>query len=396
MVNEKQMTMKLQIESLKESNDFLNILFENITSALFILDENVRLKSVNDSFSVLFQKREEEVLGKYCGNALGCFFTVDEKRDCGSTSFCGTCKLRENLLKTMTQEVPVTKQILARDFVIKGKREVKYFSYSTRYIHYNGEQYILVIVDDHTELEQKRRELEEKNKELAELNKLKSQFLGVAAHDLRNPMGAIHAFAEMLRDAKDNFSIEEVDEYLKIIQESSKFSLNLLNELLDISKIEMGHLDLVFEELDVVDLVNETVKINSIFARKKKIKIDVVFSVENRMLHLDKNKIEQVLHNLLSNAIKYSNSKTKIEVQLTESEKEYTISVKDEGVGIPEEELSQLFTNFGRTSAKTTANESSTGLGLAITKKIVTAHRGTISANSELGVGSVFSFTLPK
>jgi signal transduction histidine kinase len=113
-------------------------------------------------------------------------------------------------------------------------------------------------------------------------------------------------------------------------------------------------------------------------------------------VNLDKNKIEQVLHNLLSNAIKYSNPDTSISVSITNQNSLIKISIKDQGVGIPESELSKLFTEFGTTSAKTTANESSTGLGLAIAKKIVNGHGGEILAKSKLNEGSEFLFTLPK
>jgi signal transduction histidine kinase len=388
--------MSIQLQNLKESNEFLNILFDNITSALFIVDHQARIENVNDSFSVLFQKREEQLLGELCGNAIGCMFAIEEDVDCGTTSYCDKCDLRKNILKTMSEKVPSFKNKLTREFYTQDLKEQKHFLYSTKFIQFNGEEYILIIVDDHTELENNKKKLEEQNQKLKGLNEQKSKFLGIAAHDLRNPIGAINSFSDILLESDAAFSQEEKTEFLGLIKESSQFSLQLLNELLDISKIELGKLELNKSEQDIDKVVSQVIKINKVFARNKNINIDFNSNLAQKEINIDKEKIEQVLHNLLSNAIKYSESNTSIEVGVFEQNSVITISVKDQGVGIPDNELNQLFQAFGTTSAKTTANESSTGLGLAIAKKIVNGHNGEIKVNSVLGEGSEFLFTLPQ
>jgi signal transduction histidine kinase len=388
--------MSIQLQNLKESNEFLNILFDNITSALFIVDHQARIENVNDSFSVLFQKREEQLLGELCGNAIGCMFAIEEDVDCGTTSYCDKCDLRKNILKTMSEKVPSFKNKLTREFYTQDLKEQKHFLYSTKFIQFNGEEYILIIVDDHTELENNKKKLEEQNQKLKGLNEQKSKFLGIAAHDLRNPIGAINSFSDILLESDAAFSQEEKTEFLGLIKESSQFSLQLLNELLDISKIELGKLELNKSEQDIDKVVSQVIKINKVFARNKNINIDFNSNLAQKEINIDKEKIEQVLHNLLSNAIKYSESNTSIEVGVFEQNSVITISVKDQGVGIPDNELNQLFQAFGTTSAKTTANDSSTGLGLAIAKKIVNGHNGEIKVKSVLGEGSEFLFTLPQ
>ncbi len=387
--------MSINLKNLKESNEFLNILFDNITSALFILDKNARVENMNESFSLLFQKREETIVGNLCGNALGCQFAVEENALCGETSHCKDCILKRDILQTMSAKVPTNRRKLSRDFYSEAQKETKHFLYSTRYIQYYGKEYILVIVDDHTELESHKRKLEEQNDTLQVLNEQKSRFLGIAAHDLRNPIGAIKSFSSLILDSYPDFSDKDRIEFLQLIKDSSQFSLNLINELLDISKIELGKLELNKQKQDIEELVTITIKINKVFAKKKNIKINFSSSEGIALISIDKNKIEQVLHNLISNAIKYSNPETTISVSISKNETNIKISVRDEGVGIPEQEVKNLFTEFGTTSAKTTANESSTGLGLAIAKKIVTGHGGEIMASSKLGVGSEFLFTLP-
>jgi Osmosensitive K+ channel histidine kinase len=388
--------MALQLENLKESNEFLNILFDNITSALFIVDQSAKIENVNDSFSILFQKREEQVLGELCGNALGCVFAIEEDKDCGTTSNCTNCKLRKDILKTMSEKVPTYRKKLSRDFYTSQTKESKHFLYSTKFIQFHGQKYTLIIIDDHTELENHRKQLEEQNETLKSLNEQKSKFLGIAAHDLRNPIGAISSFSEILLDSGNEFSVNEKEEFLTLIKDSSQFSLQLLNELLDISNIERGKLRLKKNHENIGQIIMDVVKINKVFARKKNIKIINKVKVENSTVNIDKSKIEQVLHNLLSNAIKYSTPHTTITVDIKDQTTNFEISIKDQGVGIPESELSKLFTEFGTTSAKTTANETSTGLGLAIAKKIITGHGGEIMVKSKVNEGSEFLFTLPK
>lgn len=388
--------MTLQIRNLKESNEFLNILFDNINSALFIVDQTATIKNVNDSFSILFQKREEQIIGELCGNALGCAFAVEEGKNCGTTSYCSKCNLRKDILKTMSDKVPTYRNKLSRDFYTSQTKSTKHFLYSTKFIQYHGKKYILIIVDDNTELENQKKKLIQQNEALKSLNEQKSKFLGIAAHDLRNPIGAINSFSEILLDSEDSFPEEERIEFLNLIKDSSQYSLQLLNELLDISNIERGKLNLEKSIENIESLVYDTIKINKVFARKKNIQIVKNKLLNNVLINIDKNKIEQVLHNLLSNAIKYSNPNTTITVQITDLDSKIEISIKDMGVGIPDSELSKLFTEFGTTSAKTTANETSTGLGLAIAKKIVTGHGGEIWAESKLNHGSNFLFTLPK
>ncbi len=388
--------MSINLKNLKESNEFLNILFDNITSALFILNKDARIESINESFSILFQKREEKILGDLCGNALGCKFAVEQNALCGETTNCKNCKLRNDILANMSEKVPTNNRKLTREFYTdQFTKETKHFLYSTRHIQYNEKEYILVIVDDHTELENQKEKLEEQNGSLKSLNEQKSKFLGIAAHDLRNPIGAINSFSKLLIESFDELSTDDKTEFLNLIKDSSQFSLQLLNDLLDISKIELGKLELDKTEVNIENIVINTIKINKIFAKKKKIKIDFISQIKNSSIKIDKSKIEQVLHNLLSNAIKYSNPETKIAVSITEKNMFLQIAVNDQGVGIPEEEVKNLFKEFGTTSAKTTANESSTGLGLAIAKKIVLGHGGKIMANSKLGEGSEFLFTLP-
>lgn len=142
----------LNIINLKESNTFLNILLDNLVTAVFVIDKNICIQSFNNSFKALFQKQEDKILGQLCGNALGCAYTVDEGKNCGETSNCQHCTLRDSLLKAFTHKVPTYKAQLYRKFYINHQAITKYLLYSTKYITFNDEEMVLVIVDDITEL----------------------------------------------------------------------------------------------------------------------------------------------------------------------------------------------------------------------------------------------------
>ncbi|MBU0996013.1 MAG: response regulator [Proteobacteria bacterium] len=231
-------------------------------------------------------------------------------------------------------------------------------------------------------------------KKLFELNKVKNRFLGMAAHDLRTPLVSIRGFSEMLLDEETDPLSQEQKSLISIIHKASQDMLNLVNDLLDVSAIESGRLDLVLETVSFGKLVEERIKLYHIVSRKKKIKIE--FSIEELSpVSLDTQKIIQVIDNLIGNAIKYSPENTTVMISVkTENEKLF-FHIKDQGTGIPEEEQDKLFGEFQRLSVKPTGGEKSTGLGLSIAKKIAEAHQGDILVKSSPGQGSLFSLVLP-
>lgn len=245
------------------------------------------------------------------------------------------------------------------------------------------------------ELVAMQRELAKKNVELEQLNALKNQFLGMAAHDLRNPLSVILAYSQFLKDeAAPALNAEQI-EFLDTIRASSEFMLGLVNDLLDVAQIEAGQLQLDVQPIDLVALVRRNVARNRVLAAKKHIAIELT-ETPLPALPADAAKLEQVLNNLLSNAIKFSPPHTTIRVDLARDDANVVLSVRDQGQGIPPNELDKLFKPFQKTSVKSTGGEKSTGLGLAIVKKIVEGHRGKIWVESQVGVGTTFFVALPQ
>jgi PAS domain S-box-containing protein len=258
-----------------------------------------------------------------------------------------------------------------------------------------GKQLLYSIIHDITERKLAEEALQQSNDQLRELNNQKNEFLGMAAHDLRNPIAVIQNSSLILsRYSSENLS-EKQKEFLKKIYDTSKFMLELLNNLLDISKIESGKLELEMTKTNYPDFVKKNIEFNRFFATEKDISVDFVLPDDILLLDFDKNKIEQVLNNLISNAIKYSHSKTTIRIEVFKEKNFVVTRVIDQGQGIPENELPHIFKPFQKASTKPTAGEKSTGLGLAIVKKIVEGHQGEIGVESEVGKGSTFFFKLP-
>ena len=230
--------------------------------------------------------------------------------------------------------------------------------------------------------------------ELIALNEQKDHFLGMAAHDLRSPLGGIMGCSELLADElAPLLTASQVKLFGQIIK-SSEFMSGLINDLLDISAIESGHLSLERRPVDIAVSIMSCVEINRALAAKKNMAVTLSCPEILPNVFADVYRIEQVMNNLLSNAMKYAQPGTEITVRLSHEKEEVIISVADQGPGIPEKEQDKLFHAFAKTSVKTTAGERSTGLGLLIVKKIVDAHEGRIGFLSEPGKGSEFFFAL--
>jgi two-component system, sensor histidine kinase and response regulator len=237
------------------------------------------------------------------------------------------------------------------------------------------------------------RKLLEKQKELSDNNQLKNKFIGIVAHDLRNPLISIRGFSELLIKDSQNFT-EEQNEFLDIIHTTSRNMLAMINGLLDISQIESGSMNLDRKAGSLKLLILERIQIISLQAAKKHITIHKDISAIPEIV-FDPHRMGQAVDNLITNAIKFSPSGSNVYLKLRQIEDSVQFDVTDEGPGIPQEEQHLLFSEFHRLSVRPTGGETSTGLGLAIAKKIIEAHNGKIGFESREGRGSTFRLILP-
>jgi signal transduction histidine kinase len=232
-------------------------------------------------------------------------------------------------------------------------------------------------------------------RQLAQALSHKNRLLGIAAHDLRNPLASIRGLAQHLNEGALGQLTPEQQEVIAMFHDASNTMLTLVNELLDVSVIEAGQLKLRIAPTNLTELVTKSVHLNSVNAASKNTTITFVPGHSEVQANLDAAKIRQVVDNLLSNAVKYSPLGSAVSISVSKQDNAIVIAVRDQGPGIPEQERSQLFKEFGTLSVQSTGGEKSTGLGLAICRRIVEAHNGSITALNLPERGCEFSVRLP-
>lgn len=246
------------------------------------------------------------------------------------------------------------------------------------------------------ELERLTHTLQSANAELALLNAQKDRFLGIAAHDLRNPLGVVLGYSDLLLSGPAGELDEDQRHIVSTIRSSAEYMLGLVHDLLDFTTIQAQGIRLERSDTDLSALVNDTVLLQRFVAARKQIGIELAPLPLLAPMSLDARKVRQVLENLVSNAVKFSHPGSRVLVSVAATDDDVTISVEDSGVGIAPEEMDRLFRPFSKTSARGTRGERSTGLGLTIAHNIVQAHGGTIRVESEPGRGSTFHVVLPR
>lgn len=238
-------------------------------------------------------------------------------------------------------------------------------------------------------------ELEESNRELEKANRLKSEFLANISHELRTPLNSIIGFSEVLLDGLYGDISEKQEKYLGNIHKSGKHLLELINSILDLSKIEAGRMEFHPEEISFRHSVKEVENVLRPLAMKKGVKLSFVIEDSLDKIVADRLKFKQILYNLLGNAIKFTPDKGSVELEAKKENELITVIIKDSGIGIKEEELDLIFESFRQADGSHSRDFEGTGLGLTLTRKFVDMHGGQIRAESVEGEGSSFIFTLP-
>jgi signal transduction histidine kinase len=250
-----------------------------------------------------------------------------------------------------------------------------------------------LLSSTNTTLQESNEQLQSKNDELAALNAEKNELMGIVSHDLKNPIGAIHTFAELLESKE--FEGEEADLAIQQIGKISDRMLDLVKNLLDVNRLESGGMTMNLVGFDIAPMVEATVYQYASQAEAKNITLHFANEAETSIATADEQAIMQVLDNIISNAVKYSPHGKNVFVRIKARNEGIRVEVQDEGQGISPEDMTKLFGKFARLSARPTGGEHSTGLGLSIVKKMVEAMNGRVWCESEVGKGATFIVELP-
>ena len=253
------------------------------------------------------------------------------------------------------------------------------------------------LLEQNQALAEQRAQIELQNIKLVEVSELKSQFLATISHELRTPMNAIMGFSQLLLQQYPDPLTESQTDMVERVFQNSQNLLEMLNEVLDFSKVESGHLMLNPEDFNVGHLVILTVEELKALAIKKRINIKVETQLSSPLVYSDQECVRRILTNLVSNAVKFTDEgSVVVSITSVHPEDHIVLSVQDTGIGIPSQSLSVIFEPFRQVDQTVTRQYSGTGLGLAITDSLAKAIGGTVSVESQIGVGSKFWVQFPR
>ena len=376
-------------------NEELNQVFENAAVALILVDKEGRIKLINKAGEDLFGQGILDVKGKLAWEAFKCVHAlINDYVVCGKTEECPNCPLRNSFEDTYNTG--------ENHYKVHGNLEIQgedgtyqlFLLISTSLLNITSNKYVLLTIEDITKEIDLQNELKERGKELEELIATRNKFFTIIAYDLINSFSTIEGFAKLLLEESSSFTTEERESFLQLIVNSSQNTNRSLENLILWSRLQVGNMDYVLENVNIVDLINDTVSQLRAMAQKKNINIEVSLP-EQLCLTLDKFMISTVLRNLITNAIKYTHKSGSININLEEKEGRIQVSVKDNGIGIYKENIAKLFKITEKFSMQGTEQEEGTGLGLILSKGFIDLHNGEIMVESQIGKGSTFTFTLP-
>lgn len=256
------------------------------------------------------------------------------------------------------------------------------------------------LFGSHKELERRvadrTHELEKLNEELKRLNQMKSDFISAVSHELRTPLTSIKGYASILMTGKLGDVLPAQKERLEKIDKHSNNLVHLINNLLDIARIESGKVQMEMKDISIKEMLDSIVDIITPQVKEKNISLKINSKIKFDRIKADQSQIERVFLNLLSNAAKFTPENGKITIDIEEKSDDTQFSIEDTGIGIPSQDIQKVFQEFFRADNALDQKIKGSGLGLSLVKKIIEAHKGKIWFSSELNKGTKFTFTIPK
>ena len=374
-----------ELETIKISTDnaleYSDSIINTVREPLIGLDQDLRVVTVNRSFYEFFKVNQEETVGQLI-------------YDLGNHQW-DIPKLRELLEDILPKQVSFDNYEVEHEFSTIGRRIMLL---NARQIQrgWGKERIILLAIEDITE----RKEIEERLRKIKEIadaaSRAKSEFLANMSHELRTPMNAIIGFSDVLAEEIAGPLNEQQKEFIDDISTSGKHLLSLINDVLDLSKIEAGKVVLKLAQFTIKDFLENCIVLVREKAAKHNIQMMTDIPDDIGSVNADELRIKQVVFNLLSNAVKFTADGGKVGIKAFKSNGNITVSVWDEGIGMDPKDQGKLFHEFEQLDQSRTRKYGGTGLGLAISKNIVELHSGRIYAESEgLNKGSRFTFVIP-
>ena len=372
---------------LEHTNHIASAILKNVHAYILLIDNDFKVLKTNYYQLTGTQKGLEE---KRVGDLLQCRNALSAEGGCGTHAYCGSCPIRCAIRQAFEQRRGFTDLEATLNVLTSEKKSVECDAViSGSYFLLNEEENMVLTVHDITQLKETEKQLTLAKEKAENADLSKSAFLANMSHEIRTPLNAITGFAEVLASANTE---EEKAQYQEIIKMNADLLLQLVNDILDMSKIEAGTLEFVYTKVDINLLLSD---LRQLFQMRvndagKNIRIIAEPSLPSCSIEADRNRVAQVLSNFTTNAIKFTQEGT-ISIGYEARDTELYFYVTDSGAGIPADKLPEVFGRF----VKLNKDKKGTGLGLSISKTIVNKLEGQIGADSVEGKGSTFWFTIP-
>jgi signal transduction histidine kinase len=376
-------------------------IFENAPLLMMVVNQEVKIENINHAASEALGVQKEHSLGLLGGEIFSCVNSFEDG-GCGKNPNCKDCIIRNTVTHTFQTSRSVYKKECEFTIRVDNQSLGRHLIISTTFINTDNQPKVLLTVDDVTDQKKIEQMLKESKQNLfneknaAEAaNKAKSEFLAKMSHELRTPLNSVIGFSDLLLTESYGELSEKQARFVKNIMSSGKHLLDLTNDVLDISKIEAGKMELHLECFTVPETISEVTEIISLLSTQKDIDLEIIISKEVDVLYADKSMFKQILYNLISNAIKFTPFNGKVCLKADIINDNLSVSVIDNGIGISSENQKLLFEPFQQIDSSLSREYKGTGLGLVVVKGFVQMHDGNINLQSEIGEGSTFTFTLP-